>query len=215
MSLRDRYRETTAAATFDAGSRLLPQALERLTDDDGSYNVLDLGPGNHHTTRFFSEIAANQDQPRHVRVYFCDCLELFNKFNTSSEAEAEISYLQRVAAWHELLNLDDNVQLNQVLFWDYLHYFDKESLDALSSALQPHLLRHTRGYGFGNLRPGQKLPPRQYGVIAGDMINCTDLSAEPLPYAHSQKFLSEHFSCMRIARSTLLQEGHLELLFES
>ncbi len=209
-------------ATTLAGSRLLPEALSRLTQSDGSYRVLDLGPGSHHTTRFFSDVAACENRMRHVRLYFCDCLELFTRLNKTSapdqpedQPEEQPTYLQRVAAWREQLGLAGDETLDLVLFWDYLHYFDKDTLDALSSALQPHIQRHTRGYGFGNLRPGQKLPCRQYGVHALDSISCADLPEESLPYGHSQKFLSEHFSCMRIARSTLLQEGHLELLFEN
>ena len=107
------------------------------------------------------------------------------------------------------------MHIDVLLLWDYLHYLDTATIEALSFVLAPHLTPASRGYGFGNLRPEQKLTARRYGLQAADAVTFSDRDGSRVPFAHSQRTMDTTFACMYLARCTLLQEGHLELLFKA
>lgn len=187
-------------------SRLLPQLFEGIEDKE-SVSVLDLGGGTPATLAFFS----NLEVP--ARVIFGDVITQSQNFKPEG-GEAAVNFDSVVQRWRDYLDLDAADQVDYLLIWDFLHYFEPPVIEALSYALQPHLHRSTKAYGFGTLRSDRPLNGSRCAVSDATSLNMTP-SKEPLPFSHSQQVISENFVCLQITRATLLQEGHLELLFEA
>lgn len=191
-------------------SRLFPEALIRLEKrQPEQFTVVDLGAGHGDTVNCFQTLGETLES--RVRVHFCDAGALYEQTRQLEEAPEHATWLH---LWQQQLALPATEQIDVLLLWDFLHYFSTEAIDALSTTLQPHIGTDTRGYGFGTLRPGHHLPRRRYGLQSTTAVSSRPVNSGDLPHAHSQKGLAEAFVTMHIARSTLLHEGHLELLFE-
>lgn len=201
----EREKQTT-------GTRLLEEALGNLENRETRLTVLDLGVGSAGTVNFF----AGLDCP--TRLIFADCETLSAELHAMQNQQEDDppSFMQLVSHCRSHLaplTNDETQTLDVILLWDHLHRFDAQGLEALSTVLQPHVGRGCRGYGFGSLHNGQKLPTNHYAIADSENIVLQPVTSNPLLYCHSQQTLSEYFICLQIARGTLLQQGHLELLF--
>ena len=209
MAFRRRHTVSevpTTASRYPVTSRLLPQVFANI-DQRKSIQVLDLGGGSAQTVAFFSSLPAKS------RIIFADTLELVDvRLNTLEDEEVDFS--QAVEAWRQHLGLSPADKIDYLLLWDYLHYFKPAAVEALSSALLPHIHQETKGYGFGSLHSDMPMPGGTYALDTEETLLIKQ-SPEPLLYSHSQQVIADHFMCMRISRGTLLREGHLELLFEA
>lgn len=192
-------------------SRLLATALEGTDERTERFTLLDLGCGTAGTVQFFGGLNCA------THLVFSDCRTLAEELANAREAEEEaLSCDQITSICRHHLALPDELQLDLILFWDFLHFFDLMTVRVLSTILLPHLHQNSRGYGFSSLYNDQAIKPYNYAITSGSEV-C--MRAPPpanpgLPFAHSQQTLSENFTCMRISRGTLLKEGHLELLLE-
>lgn len=183
-------------------SRLLPELFAGYEDGE-PLTVLDLGTGSSSTVAFLSRFK--------VRIFFADLLE----HPTSLRSGDDPNPLGLQHAIARQLALPEDAMLDVVLLWDYLHYIELETIEALSAVLLPRLHRNSRGYGFGALHGRKPADANRYGIADRDHLLAQPTDQEPQYYAHSQQRLSEHFAALRIARGTLLREGRLELLFDS
>lgn len=193
---------TPSAKQVHTTSRLLPELLRGFEPGD-RITVLDLGPGNASTVDFLARFKS--------RIYFADLTDnpviAANDMDTPHETLA--GFIQRQ------LSVPSGTQIDICLFWDYLHFIDLKTIDALSQVLQPLLHSNSRGYGFGALHGGRPEDVSLYGIADVDTLTSTTITSQPKYIAHSQQKLSEHLLSLRISRGTLLREGRLELLFES
>ena len=190
----------------EVASRLLAELLDR-PNQSTPLTVLDLGTGQSATVNYFAQC----DYPS--RLVFGDIADAQALFSTQRDGEESPNFLETVNLWRNYLNLSEDLSIDILLVWDLLHYFNLFEIEALSSVLQPHLNRTSQGYGFGALRQDQNLPNALYAVNDSGHIRVSP-SRTPAPaFAHSQQALTENFVCMQISRGTLLQEGHVELLF--
>ena len=207
----DKVKTTQESTESQVASRLLAQALEATVERTERINVLDLSGGSSGTVAFFN----NLDCPTHLTFADCDGLvEAIEQANT--DKDESLSFVQRVSLCQAHLDLPTDLQLDLILLWDFLHYFDTTTLEALSNTIQPHIHQGTRAYGFGSLHSHRGIKAYNYAIASENSIFMRPRgdSASILPQAHSQQQLSENFICLRIGRGTLLQEGHLELLLE-
>ncbi len=180
-------------------SRLLPEVFDGYQPGE-KLAVLDLGGGNARTVSFLSQYQA--------RVSFVDLLE-----HSEELQNPELSPAQSLATCTRLLNLPAGAKYDIILLWDIVHHLPLGMLEALSSVLEPHTMKHTRGYGFGSLQADRVHEPFEYGIQSAEQITLTP-SELPAFAAHSQQQMNQKFLCMHIAKATLLREGKLELLFE-
>ncbi|MCR9259937.1 MAG: hypothetical protein NXH95_09455 [Pseudomonadaceae bacterium] len=193
---------TSTAMQVRTTSRLLPELLRGFEPGD-RITVLDLGPGNASTVNFLARFKS--------KIYFADLTDnpaiAANDMDTSRETLA--GFIQRQLA------IPAGTQIDICLFWDYLHFIDLKTIDALSQVLQPLLHSNSRGYGFGALHGGRPEDVSLYGIADVDTLTSITVPSQPKYIPHSQQKLSEHLLSLKIARGTLLREGRLELLFES
>ncbi len=187
-------------------SRLLPKLFADI-DERQHIQVLDLGAGSNATLSFFGQLGTA------TKITFADTLDLCDELAPLTD-QAPFDFIHAVQTWQRHLGLQPQDQIDYLLMWDYLHYFEPGIIEALSTALQPHVHRESRGYGFGSLHSGK---PIRGGVYAIRDENSVAVTPEPmtLPHAHSQQVIADNFICMHITSGTLLREGHLELLFEA
>ena len=181
-------------------SRLLPELFAGYEEGD-PLTVLDLGTGSASTVAFLSRFRA--------KIFFADLLE--HPMSLAAGSEPNSLGLQQAIA--RQLALPDDIQIDVCLLWDYLHYIELPTLEALSTVLSPRLHRSSRGYGFGALHGHKPLDSNRYGIADRNHLIAQPEPNEPKYHAHSQQRLNEHFPAMRIRRGTLLREGRLELLF--
>ncbi len=181
-------------------SRLLPEVFAGYEDGE-SLTVLDLGTGSASTVAFLSRFR--------TRIIFADLLEHPMALRPGDDPNP-LGLQQTIA---RQLALPEAAMVDVVLLWDYLHYIELATIEALSAVLQPHLHRGSRGYGFGALHGRKPTDANRYGIADRDHLLAKPTEQDPQYYAHSQQRLSEHFAALRIARGTLLREGRLELLF--
>ncbi len=165
--------------------------------------MLDLGPGNAGTVNFLSQFNA-----KIVFLDILDCAELIN-------APEDLSLADAIRLCQQHIQLPADTRFDVLLLWDYLHHMNLTVLEGLSATLQNSLHRSTMGYGFGALHSNQTLDHLQYGLTAMDRLTQREANPPGTFTPHPQQRLSEHFLCMRIAKSTLLQGGRLEMLFEA
>ena len=183
-------------------SRLVAELFAGYEEDD-RLTVLDLGPSNAATVNFLSRFKA--------RIFFADLLD--NPALNSILADPDPPPMEEIIAAQ--ISLPEDVQIDICLLWDHLHYFDLTIIEALSTVLQPHFHKTTRGYGFGTLHASKPDDANQYGIADIDSLVALPIESEPPFMAHSQQRIGEHFAALRISRATLLREGRLELLFEA
>lgn len=204
-----RPAQTTQDATpARVTSRLLASALEDLSDRTERITVLDLGSGAAGTVEYFASL----DCP--TRLIFGDSQALLDVLPQAASEDEPYPFAKVVRAFTQHLGLEEQMPIDLILLWDYLHYFDLQTIEALSSALQPHIYSGTRGYGFGTLYNDRGINPYNYAIANESEVFMQPAAQASLPYGHSQQALGENFICLRISRGTLLQEGHLELLLE-
>lgn len=192
---------TLTATQVRTTSRLLPELLRGFEPGD-RITVLDLGPGNASTVAFLAGFKS--------KVYFADLTDnpAIAANNLDTSRETLVGFINRQ------LSIPAGTQIDICLFWDYLHFIDLKTIDALSQVLQPYLHSNSRGYGFGALHGGRPEDVSLYGIADVDTLVSTAVPSQPKYIPHSQQKLSEHLLSLKISRGTLLREGRLELLFE-
>jgi hypothetical protein len=126
-----------------------------------------------------------------------------------------VSVAQTKEIIEQQLAVPAGMQFDICLLWDYLHYLDIPTMEALSAVLQPRVHNNTRGYGFGTLHGKKPDDAYQYGIDGLAQLCARPNPDEPQYRAHSQQRVGDHFLALRIARGTLLRAGRLELLFEA
>ncbi len=183
-------------------SRLLPEVFAGY-EDGAPLTVLDLGTGSASTVAFLSRFRA--------RIFFADLLEHPMALRPGEDPNP-LGLQQAIA---RQLALPDDAMIDVVLLWDYLHYIEIGTIEALSTVLLPRLHRGSRGYGFGALHGSKPADANRYGIADREHLLALPSDQDPQYFAHSQQRLSEHFAALRIARGTLLREGRLELLFNA
>lgn len=219
QNLRDldprRAKKATPDQTPSAqgvATRLLGEALSGFEERCEKLTVVDLGPGDANTVNFFSQL----DCP--VSLVFTDCSDVLADIQPAEDGQTP-EFLDIVKALREGMALpldhDQPKPIDVLLVWDYLHLFDLQALEALSTVLQPHVHSDTRGFGFGTLHNHQALPRQHYGILGADQLSIKADEAATLPHCHSQQTLNEYFLCLKISRGTLLQQGILELYFSA
>ena len=209
QATRASQASTQETKTEALPSRLLEHILTPLLEREDPLTVLDLGDGAAGTVDFFSSLICP------TRLIFADSPSLAASLKPT-DPEDPPDFLDLVASWRSHLQMPDDTQLDLILLWDCLHLFEATAIEALSSALQPHITSATQGYGFGSLYSDQGLAASRYAIDSADSLAVRNpKEAAKLPFAHSQQTLTENFICLRIARGTLLREGHLELLLEA
>ena len=205
VSLASAFRTDQAAPPCDPGqdtvlaSRLMPEVFEGYEPGD-RLTVLDLGSGSAGTVNYLSQFQA--------KISFVDLLEHLDELQNP-----ELSPAQALSTCSRLMGLKPNTKYDIILLWDVVHYLPVSMLEALSSILELHTHKHSRGYGFGSLQGDRIHEPYHYGIQSLDKIQVKP-STRTVYTAHSQQQMNQKFLCMHIAKATLLQEGKLELLFE-
>lgn len=209
------HNPTNAAGHSDVlTSRLLPEVFAPFQPGD-SIRVLDLGAGSADTVRYLSQYQA--------RISFVDMLDhdalatpsddTLATSTSSAGSQSVPNPAQALSLCTQILNLPRDAKFDVILIWDVVHHLSVPMLEALSSVLEAHTLKHTRGYGFGSLQADRVHEPFHYGVFDHDQIAQAPADV-PVYSAHSQQQMNQKFLCMHISKATLLQEGKLELLFE-
>lgn len=168
--------------------------------------VLDLGPGRSSTLAFLTEFP--------TRVIFSD---LFDVDVTLAEPDATDAAREEhaLAVFNDALGLTRDTQIDVCLMWDYLHYLDRPSLRALSTALRPHLHRNSRGYAFGVLHANTAMDEHDYAIHDIDHLVRQPKTISVAHKPHTQRVLSENFPAFTVIKGTLLREGRLEFYLET
>lgn len=163
--------------------------------------VLDLGPGNTSTVNFLSQFAC--------KIVFADLLDhpVIRNPPQDTDTATIAGFISRQIA------MPEGSQVDICLLWDYLHYIDLTTVEALSSVIHPWLHADSKGYGFGALHGTRPSDTNEYGIHAIDALAARPSAEQTAYFAHSQQRLNEHFGALKIMRGTLLREGRLELLF--
>ena len=180
-------------------SRLIPMLVEFMESRERVV-VLDVGAGSQATLDFLSGYNAV--------IHFVDLLSSEVCSNPPEEPDSGSAS----ESFKRHFELPEGQKFDVCLFWDVFHRMDLQVLQGLSRALAPHIDSHTLGYGFGTLH-GQLLDGARYGIGDRNHLSVRPIEVAQPFNAHSQKQLSDNFTCLSIQRSTLLREGRLELLY--
>ncbi|GEM_PF-2384334 len=183
-------------------TRLIAELFAGYEEGD-PITVLDLGPGNASTLAFLSRFRA--------KIVFADLLD--NPALRHPDEDVSVARAKEIIG--QQLAVPTGMQFDICLLWDYLHYLDIPTMEALSAVLQPLFHNNTRGYGFGTLHGKKPDDAYQYGIADPAQLCGRPIPDEPQYRAHSQQRVGDHFLALRIARGTLLRAGRLELLFEA
>ena len=200
------HEARATGATFSVESRLLPQLFAGIESRE-RIAILDLGAGSAATLNYFTQLQIA------AQVTFADVLEVRAHFDALAASDEPFDAVEAMDVWRVHLDLEPTLQIDYILLWDYLHYFRPKAIEALSNAIQPHIHKETRGYGFGSLHSDKPIGRGTYAVGGEAEVMITP-GMDRLPFSHSQQVIADSFICLQISRGTLLQEGHLELLLE-
>jgi len=201
--MRSRREKHPASSTkLHVATRLIPELFAGYEEGD-PVTVLDLGPGNASTINFLSRFRA--------KIIFADLLA----HPSLQHPDEDMSPAEIAEVIHQQLAVPTGMQIDICLMWDYLHYIDIATIEALSGVLQPLFHKSPRGYGFGTLHGKKPDDANQYGIAGPEELCARPNPDEPEYRAHSQQRVGDHFLALRISRGTLLRAGRLELLFEA
>ena len=197
-----REKQPASYAERHVATRLIPELFAGYEEGD-SVTVLDLGPGNASTVNFLSRFRS--------KIIFADLLA----HPCLQRPDEDMSPADVAEIIHQQLAIPKGTQIDICLMWDYLHYLDIATIEALSRVLQVFFHKSTRGYGFGTLHGKKPDDASQYGIAGPAELCARPNPDEPEYMAHSQQRVGDHFLALRISRGTLLRAGRLELLFEA
>ena len=184
-------------------SRLLA-SLFRKVDPNIKLNVLESGPANPETIRFFGQFKSRI----HVASLFSEQLVREQQFELS-EKEMKLEF-------QNILDLKVGTLIDVCLFWDFLNYLNRPALRAFSSALRPFIHSGTRAHGFTVLNVETPLRNQQYGIENPETLSVRPGKGSQLDYyPHSHDELNSAFNCFEIGRGWLLPDGRLEILLNA
>ena len=181
-------------------SSLLVGLFNQITDDK-TVVVLDMGLANAASVSFFGKTKC--------RLQYAGLINSeIEKYN-----DQELSHAERVALFKNNLNLQANIKVDIVLFWDLFCYLNASAIAALLEALMPMLHGRTKAHSIGLLNARQKMQYSEYGIQSIDQLWQQPCSAvQPNVYAHSRHDFSRILNYLTIDRSCLLSGNRVENL---
>ena len=181
-------------------SSLLVGLFNQITDDK-TVVVLDMGLANAASVSFFGKTKC--------RLQYAGLINSeIEKYN-----DQELSHAERVALFKNDLNLQANIKIDIVLFWDLFCYLNASAIAALLEVLMPTLHGRTKAHSIGLLNARQKMQYSEYGIQSIDQLWQQPCSAvQPNVYAHSRHDFSRILNYLTIDRSCLLSGNRVENL---
>ena len=169
--------------------------------DDKTVVVLDMGLANAASVSFFGKTKC--------RLQYAGLINSeIEKYN-----DQELSHAERVALFKNDLNLQANIKIDIVLFWDLFCYLNASAIAAVLEALIPNLHSRTKAHSIGLLNARQKMQYSEYGIQSIDQLWQQPCSAvQPNVYAHSRHDFSRILNYLTIDRSCLLSGNRVENL---
>lgn len=181
-------------------SSLLVGLFNQITDDKKTV-VLDMGLASSASVSFFSQTSC--------RLQFAGLINSeIEKYN-----DQELSHSERAALFKNYLNIQANIKIDIVLFWDLFCYLDAPAIAAVLEALIPNLHSRTKAHSIGLLNARQKMQYSEYGIKAIDQLwQQPSASDQPRVYPHSRHDFSRILNYLAIDRSCLLSGNRVENL---
>ncbi len=178
-------------------SKLLPFLFENV-EEDQRLVVLNIGSALPETVTFFSRYRC--------RLHFAD---LFAELPIDPDDDPDTPLAEQFV---RMLAIPDGTRFDICLFWDLFNFLDAGAIQALMTALAPHIHPGTRAHGFAlhNVRTPQS---KQLFAISGEEELAVRARPAALPgYApHPQNRLKELLDRFNIVRSVLLADSRLEM----
>lgn len=161
--------------------------------------VLDMGLASAASVNFFGQTKC--------RLQFTGLIEPdINGYN-----DQELSHTERVNLFEEALNLQPNIKIDIILFWDVFCYLSAPAIVALLEVLMPSLHVRTKAHSIGLLNARQKMLYSEYGIKAIDKLWQQPISTpQPKIYPHSRHDFGRLLNYFSIDRSCLLSGNRVE-----
>ncbi|MDG2018864.1 MAG: hypothetical protein P8J25_05390 [Porticoccaceae bacterium] len=181
-------------------SSLLVGLFNQITDDK-TLVVLDMGLASSASVSFFGQTKC--------RLQFAGLIDSeIEKYN-----DQELSHAERVSLFKNDLNLQPDIKIDIVLFWDLFCYLSAPAIGAVLDALVPNLHSRTKAHSIGLLNARQKMFYSAYGIKSIDQLWQQPLSStQPKVYPHSRHDFSRILNYLTIDRSCLLSGNRVENL---
>lgn len=167
--------------------------------------VLDLGPAVGANVEFFGQL--------HCKLHIADCgMALAHLNDAVGETEGERPF---AALLKSMLPLDRLEPVDAILAWDLLNYLDKPLFAALMEHLSPIISGDTWLHAYIGSRREMAAQPNHYRLtLEGRVaVAARDAATRTCPCYH-QLDLRSLMPGFKVARSTLLQNGMQEYLFQ-
>lgn len=167
--------------------------------------VLDLGPAVGANVEFFGQL--------HCKLHIADCgMALAHLNDAVGETEGERPF---AALLKSMLPLDRLEPVDAILAWDLLNYLDRPLFAALMEHLAPIISGDTWLHTYIGSRREMAAQPNMYRLtLEGKVaVAARDPAQRSCPCYH-QLDLRNLMPGFKVARSTLLQNGMQEYLFQ-
>lgn len=167
--------------------------------EDKTLVVLDMGIASSSSVNFFGQTKC--------RLQFIGLIEP----DIDSYNDQELTHAERVLLFKEALNLQPNIKIDIILFWDVFCYLSAPAIAALLEALIPSLHARTRAHSIGLLNARQKMLYSEYGINAIDKLWQQPITTpQPKIYPHSRHDFGRLLNYFSIDRSCLLSGNRVE-----
>ena len=179
-------------------SSLLVGLFNQITEDK-TLVVLDMGLASPSSVNFFAQTKC--------RLQFAGLIDpIIDGYN-----DQELSHAERVSLFKEALNLQADIKIDIILFWDIFCYLSAPAIGALLEALMPSLHARTKAHSIGLLNARQKMHYSEYGINAIDQLWQQPISTpQPKIYPHSRHDFGRLLNYFSIDRSCLLSGNRVE-----
>ena len=179
-------------------SSLLVGLFNQITDDR-TLVVLDMGLASPASVNFFGQTKC--------RLQYAGLIES----NIESYNDSELSHNERVTLFKQALNLETNIKIDIILFWDLFCYLSAPTIAAMLEALTPSLHARTKAHSIGLLNARQKMLYAEYGINSIDKLWQQPISTpQPRIYPHSRHDFGRILNYFSIDRSCLLSGNRVE-----
>jgi hypothetical protein len=167
--------------------------------EDQTLVVLDMGLASAASVNFFGQTKC--------RLQFTGLIEP----DIDSYNDQELSHTERVNLFKEALNLQPDIKIDIILFWDIFCYLSAPSIAALLETLMPSLHARTKAHSIGLLNARQKMLYSEYGINAINQLWQQPVNTpQPKIYPHSRHDFGRLLSYFSIDRSCLLSGNRVE-----
>lgn len=167
--------------------------------EDKTLVVLDMGIASSSSVNFFGQTKC--------RLQFIGLIEP----DIDSYNNQELTHAERVLLFKEALNLQPNIKIDIILFWDVFCYLSAPAIATLLEALIPSLHARTRAHSIGLLNARQKMLYSEYGINAIDKLWQQPITTpQPKIYPHSRHDFGRLLNYFSIDRSCLLSGNRVE-----